>query len=89
MCDAIGRRALTPVTLMRRKCISHKCFCAKDPWNREQCKDGPRKCCYWSWGYWECEGASFVEDAEEQKAQLSHDTPQGFVHHQAVTPPTA
>ena len=49
-----------------RKCISHKCYCAKDPWNREECSDGPRKCCYWSWGYWECEGAVVVEEQQNQ-----------------------
>ena len=72
-----------------RKCISRKCYCAKDPWNREICSYGSggaqmrglRKCCFWSWGYWECEGAAMVEDSEERKAQLSHDTPQGFVPH--------
>lgn len=56
-----------------RKCISHKCYCAKDPWNREQCAQGPRKCCYWSWGYWECEG-SMVEEMSpsEQLAAQGH-----------------
>ena len=75
--------------LPRRKCISHKCYCAKDPWNREQCTEGPRKCCFWSWGYWECEGAFFVEDAAEQQAQHSHDMPQGFVPQPEETPATA
>ena len=77
-----------------RKCISRKCYCAKDPWNRELCNygsgatqvQGLRKCCFWSWGYWECEGAAMVEDSEERKAQLTHDTPQGFVPNEAVPP---
>ena len=55
-----------------RKCISHKCYCAKDPWNREECSDGPRKCCYWSWGYWECEGAVTVEDLPAADAHGAH-----------------
>ena len=77
-----------------RKCISRKCYCAMDPWNRELCNygsgatqvQGLRKCCFWSWGYWECEGAAMVEDSEERKAQLTHDTPQGFVPNEAVPP---
>ena len=77
-----------------RKCISRKCYCAKDPWNRELCNYGSgaaqvrglRKCCFWSWGYWECEGAAMVEDSDERKAQLTHDTPQGFVPHEALPP---
>ena len=44
-----------------RSCVSRKCYCETDPWKQDDCSGGLRKCCYWSWGYWECEGAFFVE----------------------------
>ena len=72
-----------------RSCVSRKCYCETDPWKQDDCSGGLRKCCYWSWGYWECEGAFFVEDAAEQQAQHSHDMPQGFVPQPAETPATA
>jgi len=51
-----------------RSCVSHKCYCAKDPWKRDDCgAGGRRKCCYWSWGYWECDGPVTVEDAGHMK----------------------
>ena len=45
-----------------RSCVSRKCYCETDPWKQDDCSGGLRKCCYWSWGYWECKGPDTVED---------------------------
>ena len=43
-------------------CHSHKCYCAADPTRREDCPTA-RRCCFWSFGHWQCEAREQVDTA--------------------------